>query len=93
VWEYISPYKNKRNSNMVYRAYRVPYEWVPQLEKPAETAIEPIDVADFRLPGAAPRGPVAMVEVEGTVSYGEGALCVARIDEVQQLRKGNDDHE
>ncbi len=26
--------KITRNSNMVYRAYRVPYEWVPQLEKP-----------------------------------------------------------
>lgn len=81
VWEYISPYKNKRNSNMVYRAYRAPYEWAPQAERPVETAIEPLDVADFRLPGAAGRGPAAVVEVEGTAEYGEGALCVARIDE------------
>jgi hypothetical protein len=81
VWEYISPYKNKRNSNMVYRAYRAPYGWVPQLEQPVETAIEPIDVADFRVPGAAARGAVSSVEVEGTTSYGEGALCVARSDE------------
>ncbi len=81
VWEYISPYNNKRNSNMVYRAYRVPYDWVPQLERPAEAAIPPVDVADFRLPGAAGRGALSVVEVEGAVSYGEGALCVARADE------------
>ncbi len=81
VWEYISPYKNKRNSNMVYRAYRVPYEWVPQLQKPVESAIEPLEVADFRVPGAAPRGAVSEVEVAVSETYGEGALCVARIDE------------
>lgn len=81
VWEYISPYKNKRNSNMVYRAYRVPYDWVPQLARPEERAIEPLDVASFRVPGAAGTGTDSVVAVEGTVSYGEGALCVARIDE------------
>ncbi|RCX20374.1 arylsulfotransferase ASST [Fontibacillus phaseoli] len=84
VWEYISPYKNKRNSNMVYRAYRVPYEWVPQLSQPVETAIEPLDVASFRVPGAAGTGTESIVLVNGTVSYGEGALCVARIDEGNQ---------
>ncbi len=52
VWEYISPYKNNRNSNMVYRAYRVPYEWVPQLEKPEEKEITPLDIATFRVPNA-----------------------------------------
>ncbi|MNP24984.1 Arylsulfotransferase (ASST) [compost metagenome] len=81
VWEYISPYSNQRNSNMVYRAYRVPYEWVPQLERPVEQAIEPLDVAKFRVPGAAETGTDSVVTVEGTVSYGEGALCVARFDE------------
>jgi len=81
VWEYISPYKNKRNANMVYRAYRVPYEWVPQAEKPAERAIEPIDVADFRVPGAAGRGAESVVEVAGARSYEAGAFCVASIEE------------
>lgn len=81
VWEYISPYKNKRNANMVYRAYRAPYEWVPQLEKPRETAIVPIDVADFRVPGAAGRGALSVAVIDEAVSYGEGAACVARTDE------------
>lgn len=81
VWEYISPYKNKRNSNMVYRAYRVPYEWIPQLPKPQEEAIVPIDVADYRVPGAAGRGAASVVTVSGTYSFEEGALCVASTEE------------
>lgn len=84
VWEYISPYKNNRNSNLVYRAYRVPYEWVPQADKPEETAIEPIDVAEFRVPGAAPKGARSVVTVAEAESYAEGALCVARSDERTQ---------
>jgi len=81
VWEYISPYKNKRNSNMVYRAYRVPYEWIPQLKKPQEEAIAPLDVADYRVPGAAARGAVSVVEVSGTLSFEDGAFCVPSFDE------------
>jgi hypothetical protein len=42
VWEYINPYYSRNLGgilNMVYRAYRVPYEWVPQLEPPRENSI------------------------------------------------------
>jgi hypothetical protein len=42
VWEYINPYYSEALGgiqNMVYRAYRVPYEWVPQLEIPKEASI------------------------------------------------------
>ena len=56
VWEYINPYfKNvagKISMNMVYRAYRVPYEWIPQVEKPVETSVAPLNVETFRVPGA-----------------------------------------
>ena len=54
---------------MIYRAYRVPYDWVPQLPKPEEIAIAPIDVNDFRVPGAAPRGGARVTEVPGTTGY------------------------
>lgn len=37
---------------MVYRAYRVPYEWIPQLEKPEEVSIKPVDIEHFRVPGS-----------------------------------------
>jgi hypothetical protein len=65
VWEYIYPvydwtglggavegFKQKRigKSNMVYRAYRVPYDWVPQLKKPVERAVIPPPLEKFRIP-------------------------------------------
>ena len=69
--------------NMTYRAYRVPYEWVPQVAKPVETAIEPLDVSTFRVPGAAAFGDRAKeVSVEGCVPYeGSNALCVASVED------------
>ena len=44
VWEYRSPYSRplgdvEKNAGVNYRAYAVPYEWVPQLKKPAETPV------------------------------------------------------
>lgn len=56
VWEYVNPYfKNIGGNfkmNMVYRAYRTPYEWVPQATHAEEVSIEPLDVETFRVPGA-----------------------------------------
>ena len=62
---------------MVYRAYRVPYEWVPQLEKPEEKEIVPLQIATFRVPNAATIGTESVVTVAGTTSYEDGAFCVA----------------
>lgn len=78
VWEFISPYWGKSfKLNMVYRAYRLPYDWVPQLEKPQEVAIERVDVTQFRMPGAAPLGCDNVVEVAGTLGYGDvDGFCV-----------------
>jgi len=78
VWEYISPYWGSlMHMNMVYRAYRVPYEWVPQLSRPREVPIGRIDVTTFRVPGASPPGPGQITAVEGVRPYqGDAALCV-----------------
>ena len=68
---------------MTYRAYRVPYEWVPQVAKPVETAIEPLDVSTFRVP-ARRRSAIGPreVSVEGCVPYeGSNALCVASVED------------
>jgi len=66
VWEYLSPYLQKqRKSYLVYRAYRVPYEWVPQVEKPQETAIPLIDISSYRVPGSVSRKPRKVVKVRG----------------------------
>ena len=78
VWEYITPYWGQHfPQNMIYRAYRAPYDWVPQLDAPKETPIAPLDVKTFRVPGAAPGGPQSAVAVEGTVPFQpSSAMCV-----------------
>jgi hypothetical protein len=51
VWEYIHPvFSGTRGSNSIYRAYRLPYEWIPQLDRPAELAISPPERGSFRVP-------------------------------------------
>ncbi|ANZ63728.1 thioredoxin [Secundilactobacillus paracollinoides] len=52
VWEYINPYYEAfegKTLNMTYRAYRVPYEWVPQVTDPQETEIQQIEPADYHV--------------------------------------------
>ncbi len=61
VWEYINPYHGKKGIHSgVYRAYRVPYSWIPQVEPPEEKAVPRIDNSRFRVPGA-PRHSVKKV--------------------------------
>ena len=51
VWEYVHPvFAGARGANSVYRGYRLPYDWIPQLERPEETAVVPPDRAGFRVP-------------------------------------------
>jgi hypothetical protein len=54
AWEYVSPFFSSpdprfKPENAIYRAYRVPYEWVPQLKKPVEKAVIPPDNSQFRI--------------------------------------------
>jgi hypothetical protein len=56
VWEFISPYYAKKmGMNAIYRAYRLPYEWIPQVGKPEEKAIPRLDNRKFRVPGSSPK--------------------------------------
>lgn len=52
VWEYISPFFGDREpiSHRIFRAYRVPYDWIPQLERPVERPVIPPDLRNFRVP-------------------------------------------
>jgi hypothetical protein len=52
VWEYMTPQVAAGRIAQIYRAYRVPYEWAPQLDKPEETALPRIDNSAFRVPGS-----------------------------------------
>jgi outer membrane protein assembly factor BamB len=53
VWEYVYPVFSGggkgRPSNSVYRAYRVPYAWIPQLARPVEQAVTPPKAEEFRV--------------------------------------------
>jgi hypothetical protein len=83
VWEYLSPYwgTGNLNLNMVYRAYRAPYEWVTQREKPVQTRVQKIDRRTFRVPGAAPLGRDREVDVKGVQARNAApAFCVIADD-------------
>jgi len=70
VWEYISPYRGKQmKMNMVYRAFRVPCSWVPQLDTPLETPVKALEINRFRVPGSAAAGERRVVEMEGVRPY------------------------
>lgn len=95
VWEYISPYWGKSFPlNMIYRAYRYPYDYCPQLEKQEEVAIERIDNDTYRLPGAAPKDipEEANVFVEGMKGYGDvDGFCVKTEDANAPAADDDDD--
>jgi hypothetical protein len=51
VWEYMYPlFSGPNSSNAVYRAYRIPYGWIPQLAQPAERRVTPPALGDFKVP-------------------------------------------
>ena len=73
VWEYIAPFNM---NGEIYRAYRYPYEYVPQIEKPVETPVPKLDPLTFRVPGAAEGKMQNAVEVAGTWGYTKMDECV-----------------
>ncbi|HSP67629.1 MAG TPA: aryl-sulfate sulfotransferase [Bryobacteraceae bacterium] len=52
IWEYVFPLFTTaaRPTNSVYRAYRLPYGWIPQLARPKEAAVTPPEAGKFRVP-------------------------------------------
>ena len=58
VWEYMSPYTGRSlKTNLVYRSYRLPYDWVPQASRPVEKAVARLDNNKFRVPGSVQKRP------------------------------------
>lgn len=53
VWEYICPYNLSDREGLylvdVFRGYRYPYDWVPQLDPPKERAVIPPANGQFRI--------------------------------------------
>ena len=87
VWEYISPHFGQQANkfNIIYRAYRLPYEWVPQLDPPKETPVKPVDVSTFRMPGAAAPGVLEITEVPGVKPYQKAEVfCVVNTTDLDR---------
>jgi hypothetical protein len=50
-WEYIYPvFSGAQATNSVYRAYRLPYDWIPQIPRPTEKPVVPPPLSNFRVP-------------------------------------------
>lgn len=56
VWEYVSPFFGSEEpiSQRIFRAYRLPYDWIPQLDRPVETPVVPPDLRTFRVQNGSP---------------------------------------
>ena len=91
VWEYYAPFNTK--DGYIYRAYRYPYSYVPQLEEPLEVPVERIDNSTFRLPGA----ELGMIENEvyvlGTWGYeGKMDACVTEDSFIAEDEEDNNSY-
>jgi hypothetical protein len=78
VWEYISPhFGEEQNHNLVYRAYRVPYEWIPQVEEPDAIPVPRLDNSTFRVTGFLGEGKGAITTIQrGGRVKPDPQLCV-----------------
>jgi len=85
VWEYMSPFfALKENTNYLYRAYRYPYEWIPQLDEPREIPLGKTDCATFRVPGTVEAEPQNVAVFEQGDDFEEsGQICILAPDKVK----------
>ena len=78
VWEYVAP----RNLFM-YRAYRIPYEWIPQLPAQEEVEVPRMDNSEFHLGDVNPNDwEKNAQEIEGARAFetGDIAACVTGLE-------------
>ena len=77
VWEYVAP-----RGLFLYRAYRVPYEWVPQLPAQEEVEVPRLDVSEFHLGEVNPNDwDTEAKDVDGAHAFDtEVAACVTGLE-------------
>ncbi len=82
VWEYISPYYAEGGrTNFVYRAYRAPYDWVPQLNPPEEKSVPKPDNSKFRVPGSEWQEEEGIIVVKEATGFRSIQTCVEDIED------------
>lgn len=82
VWEYIAPFD--KIGSWIYRAYRYPYDYVPQLAAPEEIPVVRLNNQTFRVPGAAEGMLQNKVAVEGAWGYERMDACVTEDDSADE---------
>lgn len=86
VWEFWSPF-TETPAPMVYRTYRYPYSYVPQVPQPEEIPVPKLDISTFRVPGSADGQLANTVTVAGTTGYGKKQeFCVSTEDEINEVK-------
>ncbi len=74
VWEYVSPYAwDSPRHPLVFRSYRIPYDWVPQLKnKPREVAVIPPANHMMQIPNVEGKMPVVRTVGPASIKIGTG---------------------
>lgn len=86
VWEFIAPFET--TMDFVYRAYRYPYSYVPQVPVPVETPVVKLDIKTFRVPGAAEGQLDHEAVIEGTKGWPQAVeQCVVTFDGTGSVAK------
>ena len=81
VWEYRAPFTKESPAQFIYRAYRYPYSYVPQLDTPEEVPVARLENETFRVPGAALGMLDNITEVPEAKGYEtDMAACVTEED-------------
>ena len=93
VWEYIAPFNKESEGQFVYRAYRYPYDYVPQLDKPEEVPVEPLDITTFRVPGAAAGMLDNFTEVPEALGYTSDMAACVTDDQIDDAAEADPDDE
>ncbi len=87
VWEYVSPYVSQfsfAGLRDLYRAYRYPYDYVPQAKHSEEKEIVPPDQKHYRLLNAVDNVNIQRTSVAGTHPYPKEVadiFCVSTDDD------------
>ena len=93
VWEYRAPFDHESRSAFVYRAYRYPYDYVPQLGEQEEVAIERVDNMTFRMPGADAGMLDNITEVPEALGYTSSVAACVTEDEPEKPAEVDSDDE
>ena len=88
VWEYVNPHRTEYAS-LVYRSYRLPYEWAPQAKRTEERPIPRLDISKLRVPESGTEA-IRVAEAATRVNVNTDIqFCVLPTDDSQKPLPGH----